>query len=390
MRNITAALVLVVTINSGCSTFSGFFGRKTPHEKYAKKLDDEDLEYTPAGRQWLAASKAALGDALKIELPYRLYGNFRSDKSRALGLEFKAKKGEQVNVAIIKKNNTPIALFADVFKQLGTETVLVYAADTLKSQFAVDIEETGSYILRLQPKLFRSGEFSLAVSVGPSLGFPVSGSKAKIGSFWGASRGGGKRSHEGIDIFAPKRTPVVAAADGIVTGVLEGGLGGKVVWLKLPAKNITLYYAHLENQLVHVGQELKKGEILGLVGNTGNAKHTASHLHFGIYTSNGPIDPFPFVNPSIKLAPNVPNKNLSNFIRLTRTLKLSNESDAIKANTLLVPVAVHSKGYIAELPNGKILQVPFTSVQSSTQPIKNVEAIVTSVNKDSSDKKRRM
>jgi murein DD-endopeptidase MepM/ murein hydrolase activator NlpD len=63
------------------------------------------------------------------------------------------------------------------------------------------------------------GEYTLSVSVGPSLGFPVSGNKASIGSFWGDNRDGGKRSHEGVDIFAAKLTPAIAAADGVVTGV---------------------------------------------------------------------------------------------------------------------------------------------------------------------------
>ena len=154
----------------------------------------------------------------------------------------------------------------------------------------------------MQPPLYDEGEYSHAISIAPSLQFPVSGNKAKAGSFWGDGRDGGKRSHEGIDIFAPKHTPAVAAADGYITGVKEGGIGGKTVWLRPTGKNYTLYYALLDKQTVSEGQVVKKGDVVGLVGNTGNAKHTPSHLHFGIYTWNGPIDPFPFVNPAIKTA----------------------------------------------------------------------------------------
>ena len=217
--------------------------------------------------------------------------------------------------------------------------------------------------------------------MGPSLGFPVSGTKAKPGSFWGASRDGGKRRHEGIDIFAPKLTPVVAGGDGVVTGVKETPVGGKVVWLRLLNKSVTLYYAHLHKQMVTEGQTVKKGETLGVVGNTGNAKHTPSHLHFGVYTYAGPIDPFPFINKEIKKAPPLNNKNLTGYLRVIKTQKLGSEKIAVNANTLLVPMAVSANGYISELPDGKMIQVPFTAVKSVAQPVKS-EGVVASANSE--------
>lgn len=219
------------------------------------------------------------------------------------------------------------------------------------------MEETGDYVLRLQPELFRSGEYSLSISVGPSLGFPVSYNKANVGSVWGDNRDGGKRSHEGIDIFAPKLSPAIAAADGYITGVREGGLGGKTVWLRPEGKDYTLYYAHLDKQLVQEGQTVKKGQTIGLVGNTGNAKYTPSHLHFGVYTSGGAIDPLPFVNKKVQTPVEIPGKNLAGLLKLTKSKKVGD--DLIKANTVLVPLAVTSKGYIAELPDGKNIQIEF-------------------------------
>ncbi|MCU7551983.1 M23 family metallopeptidase [Chitinophagaceae bacterium LB-8] len=386
MRNTIAALFLLAAVGPGCKP-TGIFGRKSPHEEYVKKLDKTDMEETPEGRQWLAASKTALEDAQVVELPYRQNGYFGSDRPRALGLKFNARHGEQLNFMLTKRSSVPFTLYVDIFKQEGEGTSLVYSADTIRSQFSYYVEEAGNYIVRLQPELFRSGAYSLSASIGPSIGFPVSGNKVKTGSFWGASRGGGNRQHEGIDIFAPKRTPVVAAADGIVTGVKEGGLGGKVVWLKLPDKNITLYYAHLDKQLVREGQEVKKGETLGLVGNTGNAKHTASHLHFGVYTSGGPIDPFPFVNPTVKTAPAVPDKNMTNYLRVSKTQKIANGSNMLQANTLLIPLAANLVGYIAEMPDGKLVQVPFASVESISQPVRSMVAVAESSEKE---RKRRV
>lgn len=132
--------------------------------------------------------------------------------------------------------------------------------------------------------------------------FPVAGKKSIIGSFWGAGRDGGKRKHEGIDIFARKGTPVVAVADGIVMDAGITPRGGKTVWLRSSNDNHYYYYAHLDKQLVQFGQSVKQGQHLGTVGNTGNAKLTPPHLHFGIYSYTGAIDPLPYVKHLPKLA----------------------------------------------------------------------------------------
>ena len=98
-----------------------------------------------------------------------------------------------------------------------------------------------------------------------------------------------------------------------------------------------------------------------MVGNTGNAKHTPSHLHFGIYTYNGPVDPLPFINSEIKTASAVPEKSMKNALRLTKTQKSGTAVAA--SNTILTPLAVNSKGYVCEMPDGKLIQVPFSSVK---------------------------
>jgi peptidoglycan LD-endopeptidase LytH len=330
-------------------------------------LDDNGLEKTPEGRAWLAASEAALHDAQPVTLPYRQKGFFRPEKARALGLQFKVRQGERLTFNIEKKGSQPLVIFADLFRQAQSMAAPLLSADTASTQFSFDAEETGTLMLRLQPQLFQGGEYSLSISVGPSLGFPVSGSKAKAGSFWGASRDGGKRRHEGIDIFAPKLTPAIAAADGYITGVREGGIGGKTVWLRPDGKNVYLYYAHLDKQLVQEGQFVKKGDVVGLVGNTGNAKYTPSHLHFGVYTYNGAIDPFPFVNPAVKIPPAVPAKNLAVILKLTKAQQ-AQTGTSVKANTVLVPLAVTTKGYIAELPDGSLIQAPFKAVKTVKQP----------------------
>src|SRR5688500_2029606 len=90
--------------------------------------------------------------------------------------------------------------------------------------------------------------------------FPVAGKRSIIGSFWGAARDGGKRKHEGIDIFARKGTPVVAVADGVVVEAGNTPRGGKTVWLRSYSSDFYYYYAHLNVHYVKSGQFVKKGE----------------------------------------------------------------------------------------------------------------------------------
>jgi murein DD-endopeptidase MepM/ murein hydrolase activator NlpD len=126
----------------------------------------------------------------------------------------------------------------------------------------------------------------------PSIMNPVAGATRKsIISFYGDARDNG-RKHEGIDIVAPKGTYVVAPTEGEITSVSYNSLGGKVIWMTDAKVKRAYYFAHLDSQMVTKGMIVKRGDTLGTVGNTGNARRTRSHLHFGIYTKNGrsPVD----------------------------------------------------------------------------------------------------
>lgn len=119
----------------------------------------------------------------------------------------------------------------------------------------------------------------------------VGATKKSIISFLGDARDGGRR-HQGIDIVAPKGTIVVAPCEGEITEVGYNSLGGKVIRMRSPQLKCNYYFAHLDSQMVSKGMIIKKGDTLGTVGNTGNARHTRSHLHFGIYKKDGrtPVD----------------------------------------------------------------------------------------------------
>ena len=147
---------------------------------------------------------------------------------------------------------------------------------------------------------------SSSKSVSRSLAFPVAGKKSKIMDRWGARRDGGRRKHKGIDIFARKGTPVVAVSDGVIVNRANMPIGGKTLWLKAANNSWTAYYAHLDRQLVREGERVHKGQVIGTVGNTGNARHTPSHLHFGISKGNSWVNPLPYVKNSQKVIAKAP------------------------------------------------------------------------------------
>jgi len=139
-------------------------------------------------------------------------------------------------------------------------------------------------------------------SISKTLAFPVAGNRSNIEGYWGDNRDGGRRLHKGIDIYAHKGTPVVAISDGVIVDKDKTHNGGKTLWLKPAHQSWTAYYAHLDKQLVRSGQRVRKGQVIGTVGNTGNARHTGSHLHFGIRPGKGWVNPLPYVKQSPKVA----------------------------------------------------------------------------------------
>ncbi|MGB3111244.1 MAG: M23 family metallopeptidase [Psychrobacter alimentarius] len=111
---------------------------------------------------------------------------------------------------------------------------------------------------------------------------------------WGAARSQG-RTHEGIDIFAPRGTPIQSTTQGIVSKVGNNNLGGRVVVVVGPG-GAGHYYAHLEDYAdIAVNDWVNAGDIIGYVGDSGNAKGTPPHLHYGIYINGSAVNPYPLM-----------------------------------------------------------------------------------------------
>ena len=128
---------------------------------------------------------------------------------------------------------------------------------------------------------------------------PVKGiSRNQLRDTWGSARSHG-RSHEGIDIMAERGTKVYSATEGLVADLSNNNLGGKVIWILGPSGSWH-YYAHLDGHKrgLNVGDYVHKGDLIGYVGNTGNARATAPHLHYGIYLNGkgrGAVNPYSYL-----------------------------------------------------------------------------------------------
>lgn len=141
--------------------------------------------------------------------------------------------------------------------------------------------------------------------------------RRQIADTWGAPRGTG-RTHEGQDIFAPKGTPVLSATKGYIYKIGRNNLGGQTVSV-ISAGGRVYYYAHLDRYVpgLEVGDAVTTRTVLGYVGTTGNAVCTPPHLHFGIYTNTGAINPLPLLTD--RTAPRMTNttpRRITNRLRI--------------------------------------------------------------------------
>jgi len=289
-------LVLLMGCNGG--VVDRLLKKQSPYEDYLSSLESTILGNYALVQDWKRAGETVLQDSLIIDLPYHEIGYFDPTEPRAMLLRYPVEEGSQINVALEPVSQKDARFFLDIFELDPVDSLLeeIHHADSLGT-ISYQVKNTGIHALRLQPELFRGGVFSLSIVSQGTLAFPIAEKSTRnIASFWGDPRDGDARKHEGVDIFAPRGTPVVAASSGRIRRVGDNRLGGKVVWLHDNRLGHSQYYAHLDSQLVTAGQVVSIGDTLGLVGNSGNAITTSPHLHFGIYRSGrGAVDPFPFL-----------------------------------------------------------------------------------------------
>ena len=130
-----------------------------------------------------------------------------------------------------------------------------------------------------------------------TLAMPVQDvTKREVTNTWHAPRST-DRLHEGQDIFAPRGTPILSATEGYIVRIGENSLGGQTVSV-MGAGGRVYYYAHLDSYAAGIaeGDYVTTKSVLGYVGTTGNAAGTPPHLHFGVYSSGGAINPLPLLS----------------------------------------------------------------------------------------------
>lgn len=365
--------LLAAALLAGCTggpPLANPFADPPPRERYAESLRDAGLERTALGRAWEAAGERALRRAPRIDPPYRESGYMAPETPDAAGYRLPLDRGQRLVVDVEMRSAEPGRVFLEVFRlppdaDSLTAARFVAGSATDTTRLAHGVSEDGEYVVRFQPELLRGGRYEITVRVEPSLAFPVEGADNRdVGSHWGDPRDAGSRTHRGVDIFAPRGTPALAASDGRVRRAGTNRLGGNIVWLRDRDGERSYYYAHLDRRSVRDGDRVARGDTVGRVGNSGNARTTPPHLHFGVRVPGaGYVDPYPFIalTPSEPPAIAVDTALLGDWIR-TRgrvNLRAAPGTEAELARTLepgtVARAAAGAAGwYRVELPDRSV------------------------------------
>lgn len=138
-----------------------------------------------------------------------------------------------------------------------------------------------------------------------ALGLPIAGIDIRsVHDNFNDTRDGTRR-HEALDILAPRGTRVLAVDDGVVRKLFTSTRGGLSIYQYDPAQTYCYFYAHLDGYAegLHEGQPLRRGDVIGFVGTTGNAPKNTPHLHLALYRLDAekrwwtgtPIDIYPIL-----------------------------------------------------------------------------------------------
>ena len=350
---------------------------RNDHEAYEKALERANLLQTALGKDWQNSANEALEKPLYIDLPYE-EAFFVDDKAaKAIGYRFEAKRGQKIQISLQDLAVDSLSLFIDLFRVEKSSMVHVATADSTHHVLGFEPRKDSEYVLRFQTELLRGGSFKITFESVPTLSFPVAGLNYKsIGSVWGDPRDGGARSHEGVDIFAPIGTPVVAPTDGYIKVADERGIGGKVIWLEDHHNPQSLYFAHLSDWNVKRGDRVKAGDTIGFVGNTGNASTTPPHLHFGVY-SRGAMNPINHLKPidgSIKVVHRDldwlgETMRMKTQVPFYADVKSQRAQETLERNQVARVLALNAARCKIELPDGRTGYIPRNQLLTLNTPI---------------------
>lgn len=181
-----------------------------------------------------------------------------------------------------------------------------------------------------------------------------------LGMIWpnfGDDRDGGDRQHEGLDIMAPEGAPIISPTEAVVVSTGSGSGSGKYVSTMNPGGE-RFVYMHLSEISVRAGDELDKGDLIGLVGDTGNARGGPAHLHFEIRDGRRATDPYP---------------------RITRELSLEDKIDALAAAIRDVDDEDDFVEFIVENYQGELWQAKGAGIELPDDIEDELEEIPTTI-----------
>ena len=356
------------------------------HDAYLHSLDQAGLAETALGRDWIATSKKALNAPITILTPFEEVFYMNPAEAFAVGYRFDVIRGQRIEVDVDVQGLQTGQLFIDLYRVRGVssdEWVRVASADTQENRLEFEPRRDAQYVVRLQTELLRGGQCRVTIRNVAALEFPVAGYDSRaIGSGFGAPRDGGRRRHHGVDVFARRHTPVVAASRAYVVFVGDDPTGGRVIWLKDSKRSLHIYYAHLQKQDVKRHTWVEPGQVIGTVGNTGNARTTPPHLHFGTYEIGyGPIDPVDYITqPKGNLSPLTADlEALGHWMRSQESsshvnISYDTRSERITSLDLHSPMkvlAVTGNRYRVLLPDNRTGYVFADSVESSSETLEH-------------------
>jgi len=359
------------------------------HEAYVHSLRSAGLAQTAIARDWILAAENAMKNPVDVEPPFEEAFYVDHAAAFAVAYHFSVIKGQRVEIDVAFDGQKRCRLFMDLFRVRGLsfeDWRLVASDNNNEKHLEFEPKHDAEYVLRLQPELLRGGRFTVTIRNMASLGFPVLGyDHRSIGSGFGAPRDGGRRKHHGVDIFTKRHTPVIAPSKAFVRRVSESDIGGLNIWLHDQKRGLHLYFAHLQTQDVKQNTYVVPGQRIGTVGNTGNARRTPPHLHFGIYASGeGPVDPVNFIK-EINSTPKEITTDMAMLGRWARakqsnvSLNASAASRSLKITRLnphsaMKVLAASGNMYRILLPDGLSGYVPIHSIESVEETLEIQQA----------------
>jgi murein DD-endopeptidase MepM/ murein hydrolase activator NlpD len=169
--------------------------------------------------------------------------------------------------------------------------------------FALVVGSGSRHLAQAQATGVENGPGGEATDLPGALDIPVAGiAKGDLRDTFSDSRG--SHVHHAIDILAPRGTPAVAAVDGTILKLFISRAGGTTIYLG-DGKGWVYYYAHLDRYADDLRENMavRKGDVIGFVGTTGNAPANTPHLHFeierlppgGDWWKGSPVNPYPIL-----------------------------------------------------------------------------------------------